>query len=210
MPDEEESEGEEAPLVRQSESSTAPDANTKKPRSFLPVLWDLKWILPTLLLETIGVTMVVPHLPEIIQNFFQGDKYLTYWASGGNLAVNSFLTFLCAPMVGRLSDHVGRKPLILLAIIMSHMHILALALNLNLWLFFLAYALTGMLGSSYPLYQAYIADKLAPEDRALGFAALVGSVALGGMFGFALGGVASAYWAPRIPIALALLNTLYT
>eukprot|EP00457_Paulinella_chromatophora_P004550 gb/GEZN01004562.1/.p1 GENE.gb/GEZN01004562.1/~~gb/GEZN01004562.1/.p1 ORF type:complete len:452 (+),score=32.58 gb/GEZN01004562.1/:398-1753(+) len=207
---------EQSPLVTDpwgahvSSSRQDPPKQNNKQKSFVRVMWELRRILPSLVVETVGVSMIIPHMPAIIEEFFQGDKNLTYWASGGNLGLNAFLTFFCAPILGKLSDSIGRKPLLLLAISFSHLHILALALDLNLWLFFLSYGITGIFGSSYPLFQAYVADSLPVTDRASGFAQLIGFMAIGGVIGFALGGLLTDFWACRVPIGLASVNIIYS
>ncbi len=102
----------------------------------------------------------------------------------------SLMQFIFAPMWGRISDRVGRRPIILLSLAGSCVAFLIFGLAQSLLILFVARILAGILSSaSLPSAQAFIADSTAPEDRAKGMGIIGAAFGLGFIFGPALGGL---------------------
>jgi DHA1 family tetracycline resistance protein-like MFS transporter len=121
-------------------------------------------------------------------------------------------TFLAAPVLGNLSDAVGRRPVLLISLAGLAANYVVLALADSLLLIILARVLTGLFGGSYAPAQAALADITPPERRARSFALVSAGFGVGFVAGPALGGLLSEF-GERTPfylaLALSLANLLY-
>lgn len=136
----------------------------------------------TIFIDLLGFGLILPNIPLYIQQY--GGKP---WVGGVLLSCFSITQFLFAPIWGKLSDRVGRRPMILLSLIGSAISLFFFGWAPNLAVLFVARIAAGVLSSaSLPTAQAYIADVTRPENRAGGMAVI--GAAFG--FGFALGPVA--------------------
>ncbi len=145
-------------------------------------------------IDLVGFGIVIPILPYYVRSFGVGDVYI------GLLAATYSLTqFLAAPMLGRLSDERGRRPIIMLSLAGSAVAwtIFGLAgqagelagVTVGVATLFASRALAGAMGGNIAAAQAYVAD-VTPRERRAGALGLVGaSFSLGFIFGPALGGL---------------------
>jgi multidrug resistance protein len=101
----------------------------------------------------------------------------------------SLMQFLFAPIWGRWSDHIGRRPIILIGLLGSCLSYVVLAVAGSLAFIFAARVLGGIAGANIPTAQAYIADVTKPENRARGMGLIGAAFGLGFIFGPALGGM---------------------
>ena len=139
----------------------------------------------TLFLDLLGFGLIIPLIPVYITHY--GGKP---WVGGVLLALFSTMQFIFAPIWGRLSDRIGRRPLILMSLVGSAVSFLAFGFAPTLLVLFLARIAAGILSAaSLPTAQAYIADVTPPEKRAAGMAVLGASFGLGFVCGPALGGL---------------------
>jgi DHA1 family tetracycline resistance protein-like MFS transporter len=151
-------------------------------------------IFVTVFIDLLGFGIIIPLLPFYAQSF--GANVLTI----GLLATSfSLMQFLFAPIWGRWSDRVGRKPIILVGLLGSCLSYLGLALAASLPLLFLARIVGGIAGANIPAAQAYIADITTPETRARGMGMVGAAFGLGFIFGPAIGGVLSRF-SPETPM----------
>lgn len=170
------------------------------------------FILATLLLDALGVGLVMPVLPRLVEQVAGIGPEAAGGLFGSLGAAYAMALFLCAPMLGRLSDRFGRRPVLLLAIAGSMINYLVMAEASTLWLLFLARIVGGVCGAGAAPAAAYIAD-IAPPDRRAALFGLTGAVfALGLVLGPALGGLLGNA-DPRLPFlvaaALSAANLLY-
>jgi len=107
------------------------------------------------------------------------------------LAVYSAMQFIFAPILGKLSDSVGRRPVLLASIAGSAIGFLIMGLAGSLWLLFLARIIDGITGGNISTAQAYIADITPPEKRSSGMGLIGAAFGLGFIFGPAIGGLLS-------------------
>ncbi|MFE5278930.1 MFS transporter, partial [Bacillus cereus] len=108
------------------------------------------------------------------------------------MAVYSIMQLLFAPMWGRLSDRIGRKPVIMIGILGLSISFFLMALSEQLWMLFLARILGGFLSSAnMPTVMAYVADITTEEDRGKGMGIIGAATGLGFIFGPAIGGIFS-------------------
>ncbi len=146
----------------------------------------------TLFLDLLGFGLIIPLIPSYIEHY--GGKP---WVGGALLACYSLMQFVCAPLWGKLSDRIGRRPVILAGLIGSASAFLAFGLAPNLLVLFIARVCAGALtAASLPTAQAYIADVTPPEKRSGGMALLGIAFGLGFAFGPAVGGYAARYSLP--------------
>ncbi len=139
----------------------------------------------SLFLDMLGFGLIIPLIPVYILHY--GGKP---WIGGALLASFSTMQFIFSPIWGRLSDKVGRRPLILLSLIGSAISFGAFGFAPNLAILFVSRVAAGILSAaSLPVAQAYIADVTPPEKRASGMAVLGAAFGLGFVCGPALGGI---------------------
>lgn len=141
-------------------------------------------IFVTVFIDLLGFGIIIPLLPFYAQSF--GASAFVIGLLG---TVFSLMQFLVAPVVGRWSDRIGRRPIILFGLLASCGAYVALALANSLALIFAARIVGGIAGGNIPTAQAYIADITTPENRAKGMGLVGAAFGLGFIIGPALGGV---------------------
>jgi multidrug resistance protein len=138
----------------------------------------------TVFIDLLGFGIIVPLLPFYAESF--GASAFAVGLLG---TVFSLMQFVVAPLCGRWSDRVGRRPVILYGLLASALAYVALALASSLALIFAARVLGGIAGGNIPTAQAYIADITTPENRAKGMGLVGAAFGLGFIFGPAIGGI---------------------
>ncbi|HEX6909708.1 MAG TPA: MFS transporter, partial [Longimicrobium sp.] len=155
----------------------------------------------TVFLDLVGFGIVIPLLPLYGQRFGAGPV-----AAAWLLAIYSLMQFFFAPGWGRLSDRIGRRPVLLIGLFGSALSYLAFGLAGSLAVLFIARAASGMMGATIGVAQAYIADVTPPQDRAKGMGMIGAAFGLGFIFGPATGGLLSRF-GPEWPfLGAALLS----
>ncbi|MDH5462135.1 MAG: MFS transporter [Candidatus Bathyarchaeota archaeon] len=160
----------------------------------------------TILVDLTGFGMIIPLLPFYAETFQAGPTAL-----GFLVASFSVMQFIFSPMLGRLSDNVGRKPVLLLSILISSASFLLFALASSFFMLLLSRVIAGMATES-AVAQAYIADITSKRERAVGIGRVGAAHGIGFIIGPAIGGFLSVYgfWAPGFAaFALTLVNLLF-
>ncbi len=143
--------------------------------------------MPTLFLivfvDLVGFGLVIPLLPFYAVRFTASPQQVTLL-----LATYSLMQLLTAPWWGWLSDHIGRRPVLIASMAASVLAYLWLGRAEALWMLFGARALAGACAGNIAAAQAYIADITKPEDRAKGMGLIGAAFGLGFIIGPALGG----------------------
>jgi len=170
------------------------------------------FIFITVLIDMLAIGMIGPVLPKLIASF-AGNNYPSAAEIIGIFAtVWALMQFFCSPLLGMLSDRVGRRPVILISNAVTAVDYAIMALAPNLWWLFAGRVLSGIATSNITAATAYIADVTAPENRAAAFGMIGSAFGLGFVLGPAIGGMVGTinprltFWAAA---AFALLNTLY-
>ncbi len=144
--------------------------------------------MPTLFLivfvDLVGFGLVIPLLPFYAVRFAASPQEVT-----ALLAVYSLAQLVTAPLWGRLSDRIGRRPILLASLTASVLAYLWLGGATALWMLFAARAFSGACAGNIAAAQAYIADVTAPEERARGMGLIGAAFGLGFIIGPALGGL---------------------
>jgi MFS transporter, DHA1 family, tetracycline resistance protein len=133
--------------------------------------------------DLVGFGVVIPLLPFYGQHFGASPLTVTML-----LATFSGLQLIAAPLWGRLSDRVGRRPIVLISTATSVIAYAWLASADALWMLFAARALQGISAGNISVAQAYIADVTKPENRAKGMGMMGAALGLGFIVGPAIGG----------------------
>ena len=142
----------------------------------------------TVFIDLLGFGIIIPLLPFYAETF--GATAFTV----GMLATSfSLMQFIFAPIWGRVSDRVGRRPIILLGLLGSCVSYLAFAMAGTLAGLFAARIFAGIAGANIPTAQAVVADLTTPENRAKGMGMVGAAFGLGFIFGPAIGGFLSRY-----------------
>src|SRR5688572_5293747 len=178
----------------------------------------LSFIFVTLLIDVIGFGIIIPVMPDLIiqmSGMTPDTPHAVSYASkigGWMIAAYAIMQFLCAPIVGGLSDRYGRRPVLLGSLFGFAIDYLFLALAPSLWLLFVGRIIAGVMGASFTTAGAYIADISAPEKRAQNFGIIGAAFGLGFIIGPAIGGFLAdlGLRAPFYACAgLSLLNWLF-
>lgn len=133
--------------------------------------------------NALGYGIIIPILYTYTKSFGLSD-----FQSGMLFSVFSLCQFLATPVIGKLSDKLGRKPLLVASLAGTALSFVLMALAKNMWMLFLARALDGITAGNIPVASAVISDTTEPKDRAKGFG-IIGA-AFG--FGFVVGPAISA------------------
>ncbi|MGI8957120.1 MAG: TCR/Tet family MFS transporter [Chthoniobacterales bacterium] len=172
----------------------------------------LVFILITVTLDMIAVGIIIPVLPTLILNFLGGSApRAAYWL-GIFGTVFAFMQFFFMPVLGVISDRVGRRPVILLSNVGLGLDYFVMALAPTIGWLFLGRIISGVTAASITTAMAYISDVVAPEKRSGAFGLIGAAFGLGFIIGPALGGWLGAI-DPRLPFwvagGLSLLNAAY-
>jgi DHA1 family tetracycline resistance protein-like MFS transporter len=137
----------------------------------------------TVVLDAAGIGLVLPVMPDLFGGQSSGILY------GLFLSLYALMQFLFAPILGSLSDRVGRKPVLAVSLAGAIVNYAVMACLPSLWVLFVARALAGMTGANMSVASAYLADISVPEERAARFGQLSAAFGVGFILGPAAGGM---------------------
>jgi len=161
----------------------------------------------TVFVDLLGFGIVIPFLPMFAERLGIGT-----FGIGWVLAIYSLAQLLFAPVLGRVSDRVGRRPIIMLGLLGSSLSYLIYASANSFELLLLSRALHGACAATVPTAQAYIADTTTDAGRARGMGLIGAAFGLGFVLGPALGGLLG-HSSLRVPAffasALAFANLIF-
>ncbi len=147
--------------------------------------------------NALGYGIIIPILYTYSQKFGLSD-----FGNGLLFSIFSICQFVATPLIGRLSDKYGRKPLLLVSIIGTAISFLVMAWAPSaIWLF-IARALDGITAGNIPVASAVISDTTAPQDRARGFGIIGASFGFGFIFGPAISAL-TLPWGLSVPFLIA-------
>src|SRR5215208_6699644 len=143
-------------------------------------------IFVTILIDAIAWSMIVPVLP------LYADRYGTSELVIGLLmSAYPLVQFFSAPILGKLSDRVGRRPVLLVSLIGTAVGFGIMGLAPTLVWLFVGRTIDGITGGNISVAQAYIADVTPPEQRSRGMGLVGAAFGLGYIFGPLIGGAMS-------------------
>ncbi|HEX6044677.1 MAG TPA: MFS transporter [Pyrinomonadaceae bacterium] len=156
-------------------------------------------ILTTVFIDLVGFGIVIPVLPF----YAEGTAFNATPRTVGLLfASYSIMQLIFSPVLGRLSDKYGRRPVLLISIVGTGIGFLILGFAKTLPMLFAGRILDGITGGNISTAQAYIADITTKENRAMGMGLIGAAFGVGFIFGPAIGGILSR-WGIHVPFMFA-------
>lgn len=164
-------------------------------------------LLLVVFIDLIGFGMVIPILPLLIDHIGGGTVLV-----GIIIATFSLFQFLFSPILGRLSDKYGRKPVLILSSLLNSMSYFLIFFSQHIWFLFLARILAGIGSANISVAQAYIADTSTSHERTKKLGFIGAAFGLGFIVGPLLGGVISSKFSIQAaflaPAIFSLINTV--
>ncbi len=163
-------------------------------------------VLFTVFIDLLGFGIIIPLLPFYAEHFGAGPTIIGLLSSS-----YSFMQFLFVPFWGRLSDRIGRRPIILMSVTGSFISYLIFGFADSLLILFISRILAGFMGANISASQAYIADTTTFEERTKYMGLIGAAFGVGFMLGPFIGGVMSSisYGAPGfLASGLSLINAV--
>jgi MFS transporter, DHA1 family, tetracycline resistance protein len=170
------------------------------------------FVFVTVVLDMLALGLIIPVLPKLIEAFMGGDTADAAMVYGVFATAWALMQFLFSPVLGALSDRVGRRPVILISNFGLGLDYVFMALAPTVGWLFVGRVISGITSASISTAGAYIADVTPPEQRAAKFGLMGAAFGFGFVVGPALGGVLGNF-DPRLPFwfaaGLSLTNALY-
>lgn len=139
----------------------------------------------TLMIIMMGFGMVIPVLPFLIEAFGASGSQL-----GMLMAIYALMQLIFSPVWGKISDRVGRRPVMLFGLVGNGLSMLLMGLANSIWMLFAARALAGLLASAtMPTAYAYVSDTTSEEDRGAGMGIIGAALGVGMVLGPGFSGV---------------------
>ncbi len=157
--------------------------------------------------DFLGLSFILPLYPEIASRFGLSATLITLLS-----ASYALMQFIFSPILGRLSDRVGRKPILVVTSLGTAASFLLFGWANSVWLIFASRILNGIFGSSVAVAQAYIADVTGKNERTEGMGTIGAALGLGLIFGPAMSGFLGhfGFGAPAYGAAvLTFLNSIF-
>jgi DHA1 family tetracycline resistance protein-like MFS transporter len=139
-------------------------------------------------IDLIGFGIIIPLSPYLATHVGA-----TPFQVGFLMSIYSLMQFIFSPFWGKLSDKVGRRPILLMSLLGSSISYLIFAFSDQLWMLFVARAFAGFFGANISTAMAYIADITEEKNRSKGMGLIGAAFGLGFITGPALGGILSHY-----------------
>lgn len=145
-------------------------------------------ILLVVFIDLLGFSLILPLLPYYAETF-NASKFVT----GLLIAAYALMQLIGAPILGRLSDRYGRRPILLISVFGTFIGFMLFGLATTLWMLFAARILDGLTGGNLSVAQAYISDVTDAKNRAKGLGLIGAAFGIGFIIGPVTGGILSQY-----------------
>ena len=147
------------------------------------------FILISVMLDSMGIGLIMPVMPDLIQEVEgQGIGAAAVW--GGILAtIFAAMQFLFGPTVGNLSDRYGRRPVLIISLVIMAFDYVLMALAHTIWLLIIGRIIGGITAATQSTSAAYMADISEPHEKAGNFGLIGAAFGMGFVLGPLLGGV---------------------
>ena len=147
------------------------------------------FVLSTVMIDAMGIGLVLPIMPELILDV-QGGTLASAAVWGGVLST-AFATmqFLFGPVLGNLSDAFGRRPVLLISLVVMALDYVVMALAGSIWVLLAGRIVGGVTAATHSTAAAFMADVSRPQDKAANFGLLGAAFGIGFVLGPLLGGL---------------------
>ncbi|MFK7743835.1 MAG: TCR/Tet family MFS transporter [Roseobacter sp.] len=170
------------------------------------------FILLTMMIDAMGIGLIIPVMPDLFQEVGAGDLGTAAIWGGILSTVFAAMQFFFGPVIGALSDRFGRRPVLLLSLVILSLDYLVMAVAGSVWLLLAGRIVGGITAATQSTANAYMADISAPEDRAANFGLIGAAFGMGFVLGPLIGGFLAEF-GTRAPFyaaaALAGLNAVF-
>lgn len=156
----------------------------------------------TIALDAMGIGLVFPILPALLQDISPSHHTALYIGLLGSLY--AAMQFIFSPILGTLSDRLGRRPILLLSLAGSVLNYLLLTFSHSFMLLLIGRIVAGMSSANMSVASAYLIDISVPEQRTKYFGLSSAMFGAGFVIGPVLGGLLGEYWL-RLPFLVAAL-----
>lgn len=165
------------------------------------------FIFATILLDSLGIGLIIPTMPDIIRRFGTDPAFVSQYF-GYFISVYALMQFLASPVLGSLSDRFGRRSILLVSLLCAGLDYILMAYAPTLGILFAGRVISGLTGASMTVATAYMADVSDDSTRAANFGLIGAGFGMGFIAGPIVGGLLGAY-SPHAPfLAAAVLNLL--
>lgn len=171
----------------------------------------MPFILVAVLIDMVSIGLIIPVLPPLVGTFTGSQADQAFWF-GAVMFAFGIANFFGSPVLGALSDHYGRRPVLLIGFCGLAVSFFVTALATHLWMLIAVRLVSGAMQANVAVANAYVADITPPEDRAKRFGLLGAMFGLGFILGPVMGGLLGAldlHLPFHVAGTLALLNWLY-
>jgi DHA1 family tetracycline resistance protein-like MFS transporter len=148
----------------------------------------LSVIFAVVFIDFLGLSFILPLYPELSEKFGLSATLITLLT-----ASYALMQFLFSPILGRLSDRFGRKPILILSSLGTASSFIFFGLASSVWMLFASRILNGIFGSSAAVAQAYISDVTEKSERAKGMGVMGAALGLGLILGPTLSAALGGY-----------------
>ncbi|MEM8731126.1 MAG: TCR/Tet family MFS transporter [Pseudomonadota bacterium] len=146
-------------------------------------------ILSTVMIDAMGIGLILPVMPALIEEI-QGGSLAQAAIWGGILStVFAIMQFLFGPVLGALSDAIGRRPVILVSLFVLGLDYLIMATAGSMWILLIGRIIGGITSATHATASAYMADISKPEDKAANFGLVAAAFGAGFVLGPLIGGL---------------------
>lgn len=171
----------------------------------------MPFIMLTVLIDMIAIGLIIPVLPALVGSFSSSPADQAYWY--GVVAFSFGLSnFLASPMLGALSDHFGRRPMLLIGFLGLGLSFFVTALSTSIWGLIGVRIVSGAMQANAAIANAYVADITPPAQRTKRFGLLGAMMGIGFIVGPVMGGLLGAITL-QLPFlvagVLAIVNLMY-
>jgi DHA1 family tetracycline resistance protein-like MFS transporter len=151
------------------------------------------FILFSVMLDSMGIGLIMPVMPDLIQEVEgQGLGAAAVW--GGILAtIFAAMQFIFGPTVGNLSDRYGRRPVLIISLVIMAFDYVLMALAHTIWLLIIGRIIGGITAATQATSAAYMADISKPEEKAANFGLIGAAFGVGFVLGPLFGGILAEY-----------------
>ena len=161
-------------------------------------------IFAAICLDAVGIGLIFPILPRLLEDVTHTQSIAPY--IGIMTALYAVMQFIFAPVLGALSDNLGRRPVLLISLAGAALNYVVMAFAPQLWMLVLGRAIAGLTSANVSVATAYITDISSEDKRVRRFGLFNAMFGIGFIIGPVLGGLLGDYWL-RLPfIAAAVLN----
>jgi DHA1 family tetracycline resistance protein-like MFS transporter len=171
----------------------------------------MPFIMLTVLIDMVSIGLIIPVLPLLVGTFTSSQSEQAFWYGAVTIAFG-IANFFGSPILGRLSDRYGRRPVLLIGFSGLALSFFVTGLATALWMLLVVRLFSGAMQSNIAVANAYVADITPPAERAKSFGKLGAMLGMGFILGPVIGGLLGGY-SLHVPFfvagTLACVNWLY-